>query len=223
MCIRSATVSPLGDVMHFATRGRLGAIWEDAAAIANRYNEALWFGKQPLGSAEVDDLVLAIEFDADETGVANKPVDAFAGDGLRVAFEVAVAAVVFQRLLGHDDAHGRASHSEHFCRVGVDREADHVDERIGQELFVRSRVTRNGIGEFCRFGIHKPNASPGSDDRIERVENVKTGLGVEQKRALIHAVVTHPALEVAVISALFFASSDACLIETVARGACFTL
>jgi len=70
-------------------------------------------------------------------------------------------------------------------------------------------------------GIHEPDASPRSDDRVERAADQLATLWIEQERPLIHAVVTDPALKIVVVSALLLAPGEACSVEAVTGGARF--
>ena len=87
-------------------------------------------------------------------------------------------------------------------------------------MVVGAGVREDGL--VGRRGIHESDGTAGRHDRIQRGEQVETGFGVEQERALVHAVVAHPALEVAQVATLSLPPSDAGLVDAVTCGSGFT-
>ena len=107
--VSQPTSRPLDNVMHLARRGWLVAAGEDAGAVADGDCQSLRFTEQPVGAPQVDDLLLAIELDADIAGIADETLYCLAGDGLGVTLEVAVTARCGESQLSNDDTDGRAT------------------------------------------------------------------------------------------------------------------
>ena len=115
-----AAVSPIGDVVHFTSGRRLGAVEEETSAVSDRDHQPLTGDEEPLCAAEVEDLSFAVELDTDESGVAEVSINGLAGNRVGVTLEVAMTARLAKAGFGHDDSHSGSVGAEQGTGVNVD-------------------------------------------------------------------------------------------------------